>query len=424
MVFVFHSNEIGYSLLMYKVDVAVVGAGLNGLVAALALGGRSARRPLNVAVIDKRDPQRFATASYDSRASALTAATQAMFGALGLWDQIKPYAQDMTQIIVTDGKAATERPSLLSFATEGRAKPAAAMVENHHLFAAVLAEIAQSPHIQLLTGQAIQDIHYGPGLAQIILDDGTMVKASLIVGADGRHSITREKAGLKLQGWDYQQSALTLTVGHERPHDGMAEEHFTPTGVFAVLPLQDNRSSLVWTETHDEAQRLLALPDDVFLDELSKRFGSHRGALQLASPRHVHPLSLLIADELVGPRLALIGDAAHVVHPLAGLGLNLGFKDVAALADCVFDALALGEDMGGAAMLERYARWRRFDTVATAYLLDGLNRLFANDIAGLKFIRDAGLKLVDRSAAAKAFFMKEAAGQTGQLPRLMRGLAA
>jgi 2-octaprenyl-6-methoxyphenol hydroxylase len=410
---------------MLKVDVAIVGAGLNGLVAALALGGRAARRPLSVVVIDKFDPTRFATASHDSRASALTQATQTMFGTLGLWEAVKPHAQDMTRIIVTDGKqAASKRPSLLSFALDDGQKPAAAMVENHHLFSAALAEIAQSPHIQLVTGQALQAITYGPGLAQITLGDGQQIKASLVIGADGRISATRESAGLKLQGWSYAQSALTLTVAHELPHAGTAEEHFTPSGVFAVLPLEGRRSSLVWTEQHDEAKRLHALDDAEFLIELSKRFGTHRGALTLASPRHVYPLSLMIADELVAARLALIGDAAHVVHPLAGLGLNLGFKDVAALADCVMEAVALGEDIGGAAMLERYARWRRFDTVSTAYLLDGLNRLFANDIAGLKFIRDVGLKLVDRSATAKAFFMKEAAGQTGSLPRLMRGLAA
>jgi 2-octaprenyl-6-methoxyphenol hydroxylase len=229
---------------------------------------------------------------------------------------------------------------------------------------------------------------------------------------------------LKLQGWAYQQSALTFTLGHELPHQGTAEEHFTSTGVFATLPLTGNRSSIVWTELHAEAKRLHLLSDPEFLDAVSHRFGAHRGVLNLDGPRHVYPLSMMIADEAVAPRLALIGDAAHVIHPLAGLGLNLGFKDVAALAECVMDALALGEDIGGALMLERYTKWRRFDTVATAYLLDGLNRLFANEVPGLKFIRDAGLKLVDQSNSAKGIFMKEAAGKTGNLPRLMRGLAA
>jgi 2-octaprenyl-6-methoxyphenol hydroxylase len=409
---------------MKKFDVLVVGAGLNGLVAALALGGKQARRSLSVAVVDRADPQRFVTMLHDSRASALTAATQTMFAALGLWERVSAHAQDMTQIVVTDGKDASDRPSLLSFATDGGKKSAAAMVENHHLFASALTEIAQSENIHLFTGQGLSEMAFGPGLAHVKLLDGQVLKAALVIGADGRNSVTRSEAGLKLQGWDYKQSAITLTVAHELPHNGTAEEHFTTTGVFAILPLEGNRSSLVWTEPHDEAKRLHGLDDAAFLSELTMKFGLHRGALSLASPRHVHPLSMMIADEMVAPRLALIGDAAHVIHPLAGLGLNLGFKDVAALADCVMDAVSLGEDIGGAAVLARYVSWRRFDTVSTAFLLDGLNRLFANDIAGLRFVRDAGLKLVDRTKFAKDFFMKEAAGKTGDLPRLMRGLAA
>ncbi len=409
---------------MLKYDVTIIGAGLNGLVAALALGGRRSSRPLNVVVIDRADPQRFANSSYDSRASALTSATQTMFATLGLWHNVKAQVQDMLKIVVTDaGSAAIDRSSLLSFAMKDGDKPAAAMVENHHLFASVLAEIKKSSRITLLAGRSLQNISFGPGLACVTLDDGTEIKSSLVIGADGRSSLTREAAGLKLRGWAYKQSAITLTVAHELPHEGTAEEHFTPTGVFAILPLHGDRSSLVWTENHDEAQRICKLEEADFLKEVSKRFGTHRGTLSLASPRHVYPLSLMITEEMVSNRLALIGDAAHVIHPLAGLGLNLGFKDVAALAECVMDALTLGQDIGGDVVLQRYASWRRFDTVATAYMLDGLNRLFANDISGLKFIRDVGLKLINASAPAKNILIKEAAGQTGNLPRLMRGLA-
>lgn len=410
---------------MLKYDVAIIGAGLNGLVAALALGGRNASRPLTVVVIDRADPQRFTSSSYDSRASALTLATQTMFSTLGIWKDVQAQVQDMSKIIVTDASTtANERPALLSFATREGAKPAAAMVENHLLFASVLAELKNSPHISFITGHNLQALKFGPGLAHITLGDGTEIKCSLVVGADGRASATREAAGLKLQGWAYNQSAITLTVAHEMPHDGVAEEHFTPTGVFAILPLHGNRSSLVWTEYHAEAQKISKLDDADFLKVLSERFGSHRGALSIASPRHVYPLSLMIAEEMVSRRLALIGDAAHVIHPLAGLGLNLGFKDVAALAECVMDAVALGQDIGGDAVLEHYARWRRFDTVFTAYMLDALNHLFANDVSGLKFVRDLGLKMVSTSAPMKNLFMKEAAGKTGDLPRLMRGLAA
>lgn len=409
---------------MLKCDIVIVGAGLNGLVAALALGGQRARRPLNVVVIDRFDPTRFATSSHDSRASALTVATQNMFAALGLWEAVGVHAQDMRSIVVTDGKEVSHGPVLLSFATDDSQQAAAAMVENHHLFASALAQIAVSPQIRLLTGEGVKQISYGPGLAQVTLANGDIVKAALIAGADGRTSKTREDAGIKMEGWDYRHSALTLTVAHERPHAGTAEEHFTPSGVFAVLPLPGNRSSLVWTASHDEAKRLHSLNDDEFLVELSKNFGTHRGTLSLAGPRHIYPLSLRIATALVGPRLALLGDAAHVIHPLAGLGLNLGFKDVAALADCVMDAFELGQDIGSPSVLDRYATWRRFDTVSTTYVLDGLNRLFANDILALKLVRDMGLRLVDRSAPAKALFMAEAAGKLGSLPRLMRGLAA
>jgi 2-octaprenyl-6-methoxyphenol hydroxylase len=409
---------------MIKVDVAVVGAGLNGLVAALALGGSQALRPLTVAVIDRFDPARFASAQHDSRASALTLATQTMFGVLGLWDEVKAHAQNMERIIVTDGGSPVERPTLLSFGITEAQKPVAAMVENHHLFKAALQLVANTPSIQILSGQALDQISFGPGLAQIRLDDGRAITASLVVGADGRNSLTREKAGLKLQGWDYAQSAITLTVAHELPHEGLAEEHFTPDGVFAVLPLLGNRSSLVWTEPHHKAQSINALSDEQFLEALGHKFGNHRGKLGLLGARHVYPLSMKLADSITASRLALLGDAAHVIHPLAGLGLNLGFKDAAALAECVADAVCQGADLGGVAVLKRYDTWRKFDTVSTAYLLDGLNRLFANDIPALKSLREVGLKLVDRSSGLKSVFMKEAAGQLGELPRLMRGLAA
>ncbi len=409
---------------MKKFDIAVVGAGLNGLIAALALGGKQTHRPLSVVVIDRYDPARFTSAQHDSRASALTLATQTMFGVLGLWDGVKAQAQNMERIIVTDSKSSGNRPTLLSFGITETQNPVAAMVENHHLFRVALDLIAGSPAIQILSGQSLEQISFGPGLAKITLTDGTEIKASLVVGADGRSSMTREKAGLKLKGWDYPQSAITLTVAHELPHEGVAEEHFTSDGVFAVLPVMGNRSSLVWTEAHDQARKLCALPDADFLIELQKKFGTHRGQLSLASARHVYPLSMKLANSIIAPRLALLGDAAHVIHPLAGLGLNLGFKDAAVLAECVTEAVKQGADLGGASVLQRYETWRRFDTVSTAYLLDALNRLFANDNGALKALRELGLKMIDQSPRVKSLFMKEAAGQMGELPRLMRGLAA
>lgn len=409
---------------MEKVDIAIIGGGLNGLIAALALAGPNAQRPVTVAIIDKVDPATFASNSHDSRASALTLATQNMFDVLGLWEQVKSEAQPMQRIIVTDGKMDGARPSLLCFATEDGQKPAAALIENYHLFAAALKLIAASPAIKIYAGQALEDISFGPGLAQVKLANGISIKANLVIGADGRNSVSRQKAGLTFEGWDYPQSAITLTVKHSEPHGGLAEEHFTPNGVFAILPLTENRSSLVWTEPHPEARRLNALPDDAFLLELKKRFGDHRGPLSIMGSRHLFPLSLKLANSTIAPRLALIGDAAHVVHPLAGLGLNLGFKDAACLADCIGDGLQVGADIGSLPILQCYEAARRFDTVTTAFLIDGLNRLFANDVPPIKLIRDWGLQIVDRVPAVKALLMKEAAGQTGELPRLMRGLVA
>ena len=406
---------------MQKVDIAIVGAGLNGLIAGVAF---ASAKGLTVAIIDQSDPALFAAPTHDSRTSALTLATQTMLNSLGLWQTIESHAQAVKDIIVTDSDDVSASPSLLSFALDAGGKPAVCMVENYRLFASILEKAKTIPTLSFHLGQKLADIKFGPGLATVTLADGTALKATLVVGADGRNSPTREAAGLKLEGWAHAQSAITLTVAHELPHNGKAEEHFTSTGVFAILPLPGNRSSIVWSESHERAQSLNNLSEAEFLVELGKKFGRHLGALKVEGPKHLYPLSTKLANHMTATRLALIGDAAHVVHPLAGLGLNLGFKDAAALVDCVCDAVNLGQDIGGAAVLERYATWRRFDTVSSAYMLDGLNRLFSNDHAGLKLLRDTGLKLVDRSAGLKTFFIKEAAGMSGQVPRLMRGLAA
>ena len=409
---------------MLKFDVLIVGAGLNGLVAALALGGTRCRRPLKVGVVDRVHPRQFAANSHDSRASALTAATQTMLQVLGVWEKLSPLAQNMTNIIVTDSNTTEQKPSLLSFSINDKTQAPAALIENAHIFKALLAEIEQSPSIEILAPHHITAFQFGPGLANITLQNGQILKANLIVGADGRGSPTRIAAGIDFDGWDYAQSAITLTVGHELPHNGRAEEHFGPTGVFAILPLLGQRSSLVWTEPHKTAQQICALPDDQFLNLLCEKFGTHLGELSLLSPRHAYPLSMYLAKTFAGTRVALLGDAAHVVHPLAGLGLNLGFKDAAALVECVMTAVDLGQDIGGSDVLNSYIQWRRFDTVATAGLLDGLNRLFANDDQALRLMRQAGLRIVDSLAPLKDVFIREAAGKVGALPRLMRGLAA
>jgi 2-octaprenyl-6-methoxyphenol hydroxylase len=404
-------------------DIIVIGAALNGMAAALSLGGRRVKRPLNVVVVDAKDPRAFASNSFDGRASAITAAARRMFEALGIWEKVAHEAQAMMDIIVTDSATpGAARPVLLAFGPEDmKGGPSSHMIENRFLYGAMLEEAMSSPAIRFHVGQPVEAYHFGPGLAAVTLADGTVLRASLIVAADGRNSPAREAAGIRLIGWPYDQMGLVATVEHELPHNGRAEEHFTPSGPFAILPLPGNRSSLVWSERTEAAQRMLSLPMDQFEEELKLRFGSHLGNVRLISGRHGYPLAMYIADTFTKPRLALVGDAAHVLHPLAGLGFNLGLRDVAALADCLHDAAALGLDIGSEAVLDRYTQWRRFDTVATGAAMDGMNRLFANTNPVLTLLRRAGLMAVNRMGGLKSVFVSEAAGIAGSLPRLLRG---
>ena len=401
-----------------RFDVIVVGAALNGLAAGLALGGHKTRRPLSVAIVDIRDPRQRSSADNDARASALTASSKRMFEVLGVWDHVGRRAQEMREIIVTDGAGHDDRPVLLQF---GEAAAAASMVENQHLLDSLLAVVEKSPSITLITGHGVAEQSFAPGLAKLTLANAEQLSCSLVVAADGGKSPLRQAAGIELVGWSYEQMGIVASFDHELPHNGRAEEHFTPAGPFAILPLPGNRSSIVWTKGTGEAKRLLSLSGQDFELELQKEVGSHLGKIALIGKPQGYPLSMFFAKEFHAPRLALVGDAAHVIHPLAGLGLNLGLRDVAALAECVADAYALGEDIGGLSVLERYSTWRRFDTVATAASMDGLNRLFSNSNPVLKIMRDLGLRATNQVSGLKQAFAREAAGQTGSLPRLLRG---
>jgi 2-octaprenyl-6-methoxyphenol hydroxylase len=403
-------------------DVAIVGGGLSGLAAAVALGGEAVRTPLSVVLIDAGEPAA-GGAGFDGRASAVTLASRRMFEALKLWPQLEIYAQPMREIIVTDAPlGAQSRPALLHFgeATAGN-EPAAWMIENHHLLAALHDAVTAAASITVRPRTRVEDFAFGGAAAELRLDGGDSLRARLVVAADGRDSPARKAAGIETVGWSYGQSGIVTTVEHELDHGGRAEEHFLPAGPFAILPLTGRRASLVWTEETAEAARIVALDEPAFAAEIERRFGSHLGAVRPISPRHAYPLSLHIARAFVAPRLALIGDAAHVVHPIAGLGLNLGFRDIAALAETTADAVRLGLDHGGLAALERYQAWRRLDTVLVAAMTDGLNRLFSTDNYGLRLVRDLGLGLVDRVEPLKGFFMHEAAGLHRQLPKLLTG---
>jgi 2-octaprenyl-6-methoxyphenol hydroxylase len=255
----------------------------------------------------------------------------------------------------------------------------------------------------------------------VSLGDSTEIVARLLVAADGARSQIRTSAGIATHGWTYDQSAIVTTVGHERDHGGRAEEHFLPAGPFAILPLKGSRSSIVWTEAKSEAERIVALPDDAFHAELEQRFKLHLGEITAVGARRVHPLGFFVARSFIAERIALVGDAAHVIHPIAGQGLNMGLKDVAALAEVIVDAARLGLDPGSATVLDRYQRWRRFDTVTMGIATDGLNRLFSNRSDVLRLVRDVGLGLVDRVPNLKRLFIREAAGLVGDVPKLLRG---
>ena len=408
-----------------RADVVIAGGGFAGLALALAL--RQGLGPAFKVLV--ADPAFAASARPDPRASAIAAAARRMFETLGVWAAVAGAAQPITDMVVTDSKLKDAvRPVFLTFAGEIEHRdasgdpvgfePFAHMIENARLNAALAAK-AREEGIELRATMVRRFHSDGRIVAEFA--DGNMTSAALLVAADGANSVIREQCGIATRGWSYGQSAIVTTVAHERDHNGRAEEHFLPGGPFAILPLTGRRSSLVWTETDAEAARIVALPDDEFHIELERRFGLHLGEIGAAGARRAFPLRLFIAREFIAQRIALVGDAAHVIHPIAGQGLNMGLRDAAALAEAVVDAARLGLDCGGGDVLERYQRWRRFDTAAMGLATDGLNRLFSNESDVLRAVRDIGLGLVDRMPALKSFFIREAAGITGEVPKLLRG---
>lgn len=399
-----------------RTNVLIAGGGFAGLALALALR-QSLGPSFGVTVADPA----LARPAVDARASAIAAATRRMLETLGVWPAVAPAAQDILDMVITDSRLDDAvRPVFLTFAGEvAPGEPFAQMVENGVLLAA-LTERAKVDAIAL-RATAVAGYEPGPHGVTVTLADGAVVETSLLVAADGMRSRLRDLAGITTVGWEYGQSAIVTTVKHEREHHGRAVEHFLPAGPFAILPLTGNRASLVWVETTAEAERIVALPDDAFHAELEKRFGLHLGELAAVGPRQAFPLGLAVARRFVDDRLALIGDAAHRVHPIAGQGLNLGLRDAAALAEAVADAARLGLDVGGPEVLERYQRWRRFDTMTMGLATDGLNRLFSNRSDLLRLVRDLGLGLVDRAPVLKRVFVREAAGLSGEVPKLLKG---
>ena len=407
---------------MNPTDVLIVGGGLTGLAAAAALAADRRASPFQVTLIDAGDPAKQREAAFDGRASAITATSKRMFKALGVWPALAGDAQPMEIIVVTDTRLdAPTRPVLLQFGeTDFPGEPSAYMIENRHLYAALYDHVVDQGTVQLVTGKRATEFAYDTAQATVHLEDGTAHAAPLIAAADGRGSPVRNSVGIETVNWAYPQSGIVTTVEHARPHCGRAEENFLPAGPFAILPLKGNRSSLVWTEDSQVAASIMQLDDVGFRSELIRRFGAHLGEVTPVGPRFSYPLAMHVARSYAAPRVALIGDAAHGIHPIAGLGFNLALRDVAALSDVLQSQARLGLDIGSEAVLQEYEAWRRFDNLKVALMSDGLNRLFSNDNQALRAARDLGISVVNQLAPVKRFFMREAAGLNERLPSLMR----
>ena len=410
------------------VDVIIAGAGIPGVTLALALH-QAGLKPVLI------DPVVFDTQiapAFDGRASAIAYAAFRQWKALGVGSALEPHAQRIEQILVTDGQtpgAAANGPGpfFLRFdsaeiADTSDGEPLGYLLENRHIRAA-LAKAVIEAGITVLAPAKVAKAAFGPREAVVTLADGRTLHAPVAVGAEGRGSVIRAEAGIGVVGWDYPQTGVVATVRLEEPHEGVAHEYFLPGGPFAILPLTDNRASLVWTESRTRGAALKAARPEVFQGHLMRRFGDFLGQVTVEGPIFTYPLGLQLAERFVAPRAALLGDAAHGIHPIAGQGLNLGLKSAAALAETLVEALRLGEDIGSDVVLERYAAWRRFDTVSISLAADAFVRLFSNDNPLLRAARGLGMAAVNQIGPARRFFMSEAGGAVGDLPRLLRGEA-
>jgi 2-octaprenyl-6-methoxyphenol hydroxylase len=402
-----------------SVDVLIAGGGYVGLSCAVAI--KDAAPHLSVMVVD---PVPEHAVENDERASAIAADASRMLDALGLWQGLVKNAQPINEMIVTDSKVSdVTRPVFLTFANDAQEdEPFAHMVENRELVKA-LRKKGDADGVMRLTENGVASFETEISRTNVTLNSGDVISTKLLVACDGVRSRLRDMAGIQTVHWPYDQKGIVCTVEHERPHEGRAEEHFLPAGPFAILPLKGNRSSLVWTESSRDADRLLAQDELIFETELEQRFGYKLGEIKLASKVKAFPLGLTLAREFVRNRFVLAGDAAHGIHPIAGQGLNLGFKDAAALAQTIVEADRLGQDFGTIDVLERYQMWRRFDTVQMGIVTDVLNRLFSNDNGFLRAARSFGLGVVDRMPAMKKYFINQASGENTAAPKLLRGEA-
>ena len=400
-------------------DILIVGGGLNGPALALALGDAG----FDVTVIDALKAGTRGEDEFDGRGYALALASQRLLKAIGVWDRVGANATPLLEIRISDGKPGSgPGPFVLEFENgELDEGPMGYMVEDRFLARAFLDAMTAHPRVRLIDGTTVTAQEVGPASVTLTLDSGKALTGRMVVGCDGRRSGVAERAGIGRHGHDYGQTALVCAIDHERPHHGVAHQFFMPPGPLAILPLPGNQCSIVWTESHAEAARIHALDDAGYLEELRPRFGDFLGEIGLAGRRFTYPLNLTIANSYIADRLALVGDAAHGMHPIAGQGLNAGLKDVGALAEVLTLAKRRGEDYGRIDVLERYQQWRRFDVVSMVTATETVNRLFSNDNPILRAMRDIGLGAVNAMPSLRRGFIREAAGLTGDLPKLLQG---
>ncbi len=402
-------------------DILIVGGGLNGPALALAL----AQTGHSVTIVDAQPKARFKEDSFDGRGYALALASKRLLDQIGIWARVAENAQPMLEIKASDGQAGEgASPFFLHFDhREIEEGPMGFMLEDRFLRRALLQALEEEPRITLINEQKVVAQAADQTGVTLTLDTGETLRGCMLVGADGRQSGTAQRAGITRSGWDYGQTALVCAIDHEKPHHGIAHQFFMAPGPLAILPLPGNRSSIVWSEKTEMAHAIQALDDASYIQALRPRFGDFLGAISLAGQRFTYPLNLTIANHFIGERMALIGDAAHGMHPIAGQGLNAGLRDVGALAEVLTKATRRGEDIGSMLVLERYQQWRRFDTATLAAATDMVNKLFSNDNPLLRLGRDIGMGVVNSLPGLRRGFMREAAGLTGDLPRLLKGEA-